>query len=43
MLQTMMKRVYNARMTALRAKNPVFKAYWNEVADKLEEKMGAYG
>lgn len=39
MLQLMMKRIYNARMTAIRASNPKFKSYWNEVADKLETDM----
>jgi uncharacterized protein (DUF2236 family) len=39
MIQVMMKRIYNARMTAIRASNPWFKDYWNEVADKLESDM----
>jgi hypothetical protein len=34
-----MIRIYNARITAVRANNPWFKNYWNEVADKLENKL----
>ena len=44
MIQLMMKRIYNARMTAVRAQNQSFKDYWNGVADKLEQNMRAqYG
>lgn len=44
MVQTMMKRIYNARMTAIRANNQWFKDYWNGVADDLEHKMrSTYG
>lgn len=39
MIQLMMKRIYNARMTAIRAQNQSFKDYWNAVADDLEKKL----
>lgn len=39
MVYLTMKRIYNARMTAVRAKNQSFKDYWNHVADRLEEKL----
>lgn len=38
-----MNRIHKARMTAIRANNQWFKDYWNDVADKLEEKLRAYG
>ena len=30
-----MNRIHNARTAALRAQNPKFKDYWNEVAENL--------
>ena len=37
--QTEMNRIYNARMSAIRAKNTWLKNYWHDVADKLESKL----
>lgn len=44
MVQTIMKRIYNARMAGIRANNQWFKDYWHGVADELERKMrSTYG
>lgn len=42
MIQLMMKRIYKARMTAIRAQSQWAKDYWNEVANKLEKKLEEY-
>ena len=39
MIELTMKRIYKARMTAIRAQSQWAKDYWNEVANKLEEKL----
>lgn len=39
MLELTMKRIYKARMTAIRAKSQWAKDYWNEVANELETQM----
>lgn len=39
MLELTTKRIYKARMTAIRAKSQWAKDYWNEVANELEIEM----
>lgn len=39
MVQTTMNRISKAHGAALRAQNPKFKAYWNEVAEELMSKL----
>ena len=43
-IQLTMERIQNARRAMVRAQNPKFRAYWNDVADTLEQGMrSTYG
>ena len=38
-IQLTMTRIQNARRAMVRAQNPWFRNYWNDVANKLYEQM----